>query len=421
VDLPAPLGPSSATTSPRASRQRNVLHGHDLGVAAAVDLRQADGFDGGRVWSGGHDSTLFGSTRMAFQMPSRLASTEMPTTMTPVAQVLRRFDHTRRGNFGKATCPANTPAVAERAHEQRLLENQADDHAVARAHQLEHRDVVNLVERERVEDQRHDDGGDDDEQDAEQADLPPRLVHHAGEQQVASDHAPVVNRHVRPGGDRGRHCGGSTPGSQRTHDGADHGRPSAGMPDGQARRVQQQRLHLPEVLRLDPRRTRAARSSGWLRRADRTESPARRCTVKKAQAVAARPTMPLGEPDDGVNPCPASVLAQRQAERTVGDHLVVGLAERAPAVERNPRARSSGQARPCTFMRSGRPRCSRWTLWETKLRALATPGTARSAMFEVGGHAGDLGERPARAALHHPQVRADAGPPARAPRRSCPR
>ncbi len=29
-------------------------------------------------------------------------------------------------------------------------------------------------------------------------------------------------------------------------------------------------------------------------------------------------------------------------------------------------------------------------------------------MFEVGGHAGDLGEWPARAALHHPQVRPDA-------------
>ena len=47
VDLPAPLGPSRATISPRATVKRGIAHGDDFGVAAAVDLGQAAGLQNG--------------------------------------------------------------------------------------------------------------------------------------------------------------------------------------------------------------------------------------------------------------------------------------------------------------------------------------------------------------------------------------
>ena len=74
--------------------------------------------------------------------------------------------------------------VAQDAQQERLLQDQAEDDAVARPHQLEHGDVVELVERQGVEDQGHDDGRDDDEQDAEQAQLPAGAVHDAAHQQL---------------------------------------------------------------------------------------------------------------------------------------------------------------------------------------------------------------------------------------------
>ena len=172
VDLPAPLGPSSATTSPRATRQRHVLHRHDFGVAGAIDLRQVEGFNGGRVVDRSvcHDNTLFGSTRMAFQMPRRLDSTEMPSTMAASDRRSGCLNHhqARKLRKGERAQPIGQ-SVAERADEQRLLENQPHDDAVARAHEFEHGDVVDFVQRERVDDQRHDDGGNDDEQHSEQA------------------------------------------------------------------------------------------------------------------------------------------------------------------------------------------------------------------------------------------------------------
>src|SRR4029434_2020467 len=64
------------------------------------------------------------------------------------------------------------------------LKDEPADDAIACADELEQRDVADLVERQRVNDERDDDGGDDDEQGAEEAELAPRLVHHAGEEQV---------------------------------------------------------------------------------------------------------------------------------------------------------------------------------------------------------------------------------------------
>jgi hypothetical protein len=122
---------------------------------------------------------------MAFQMPNRLATVEMPDDDDGEADEIGLADHdeAREARKGEGSHPPGE-RVAERAHQQRLLEDEAADHAVARADQLEQRDVADLVERERVDDQRDDDGGNDDEQRAEQTELALRLVHHAGEQQV---------------------------------------------------------------------------------------------------------------------------------------------------------------------------------------------------------------------------------------------
>ena len=88
--------------------QRGIAHGDDLGVAAAIDLAEVRDLDRGRGVGGRGvhaERTVLGSTRMAFQMPSRLASMEMTTTMTAR---LARSDgsiSTRRGKCGKAYWP----------------------------------------------------------------------------------------------------------------------------------------------------------------------------------------------------------------------------------------------------------------------------------------------------------------------------
>ena len=54
-----------------------------------------------------HANTLFGSTLIAFQMPSRLASTEMASTM-PASISRSGFSmSTRRGKRGNAYCPSH--------------------------------------------------------------------------------------------------------------------------------------------------------------------------------------------------------------------------------------------------------------------------------------------------------------------------
>ena len=153
--------------------QRGIAHGDDFGVAAAIDFAEVVTSTAGVVigvrWVHA-ESTVLGSTRMAFQMPSRLARVEMTTTMTARLTRSGVSISTSRGKWGNAYCPIHhASAVAKRAHEQRLLENEAADDAIARADELEQRDVADFVERQRVDDQRDDDGGNDDEQHAEEA------------------------------------------------------------------------------------------------------------------------------------------------------------------------------------------------------------------------------------------------------------
>ena len=87
--------------------ERHVPHRHDLRVAAAVDLREAEDFDRGRVRGGcvHHDRTLLGSTRIAVQMPSRLEATEIATTTSASPHRSSGAMSTRRGNFGNTCCP----------------------------------------------------------------------------------------------------------------------------------------------------------------------------------------------------------------------------------------------------------------------------------------------------------------------------
>ena len=112
VDLPAPLGPSSADHFAARHSQRHVPHGHDFGVAAAIDFREVAGLDGGRLLGGRvHTArTVLGSTLIAFQMPSRLASTEMTTTIRPSEMQVGRLDQRRGGESTESdTAPATTP------------------------------------------------------------------------------------------------------------------------------------------------------------------------------------------------------------------------------------------------------------------------------------------------------------------------
>ncbi|MGB7792216.1 MAG: hypothetical protein WBL39_13490, partial [Terrimicrobiaceae bacterium] len=63
---------------------RDIADGHNFGVAAAIDFAEVRDLDRKRgvVGRGVHVArTVLGSTRSAFQMPSRLASVEMTMTM----------------------------------------------------------------------------------------------------------------------------------------------------------------------------------------------------------------------------------------------------------------------------------------------------------------------------------------------------
>ena len=109
VDLPAPLGPSEHSDD-LATRDmhRDIPDGHNFGVAAAIDFAEVRDLDRRRgvVGRGVHVArTVLGSTRSAFQMPSRLASVEM--TMTMRARLARSDGSisTRRGKCGNAYWP----------------------------------------------------------------------------------------------------------------------------------------------------------------------------------------------------------------------------------------------------------------------------------------------------------------------------
>ena len=59
-------------------------------------------FDGGSAHA---ERTVLGSTRRAFQMPSRLASVEMTRTMKPSEIRSDGSTTTRRGKWGNVNCP----------------------------------------------------------------------------------------------------------------------------------------------------------------------------------------------------------------------------------------------------------------------------------------------------------------------------
>jgi hypothetical protein len=86
-----------------------------------------------------------GSTRIAFQMPSRLDSTEIASTMAASCSRSCSVRTTRRGKPGKELLPDEIgDPVAEPAQGEGLLQDQAENHAVRRADQLEQGDECSL-------------------------------------------------------------------------------------------------------------------------------------------------------------------------------------------------------------------------------------------------------------------------------------
>ena len=134
--------------------QRDVFHGHDLGVARCHKpwsgrwLRRLD-FGFVRFHQ---DKTLFGfdvhrlpNAKQTRQHGNGEHDDREHNQVGPLDH-----DETRETREGILPQPPRQ-SVAERAHEQRLLEDQSNDDAVARADEFEQRNVVNLVERQRVE------------------------------------------------------------------------------------------------------------------------------------------------------------------------------------------------------------------------------------------------------------------------------
>ena len=107
VDLPAPLGPKQRHDLAAANADRSVAHGDHLRVAGAVDFRKPSGFDGqALVHRTSHPiNASFGSTRIAFQMPRKLESTEIPSTMAASCSKSSLVRTTRRGKYGNSFCP----------------------------------------------------------------------------------------------------------------------------------------------------------------------------------------------------------------------------------------------------------------------------------------------------------------------------
>ena len=129
---------------------------------------------------------------------------------------------------------------------------------------------------------------------------------------------------------------------------------------------------------------------------------------EKAQAVAARPHHAFRQAHHFINVlAQLELLAERQAERTVGNHLEVRLAQRASGHQRNPRAPVLGPRQSLHHHAQGPPAMFALNGVRDEPPRPGHAGHGAGAVFEVGRHAGDFGERSARAALHHPEVRAD--------------
>ena len=93
---------------------------------------------------------------------------------------------------------------ADHAQAQRLLQDHAGDGAVARADQLEHRDLAHLAQRHRVDDEGDDGGADDGEDDQEHDDLLGRGGDQLGDEDLVHV-GPRVRLQVLPAPDLARH------------------------------------------------------------------------------------------------------------------------------------------------------------------------------------------------------------------------
>jgi hypothetical protein len=135
-------------------------------------------------FSGLHPIASAGSTFSATRMASVLASAQITITMTKPRtasglqqHVLREHRRPQRGG-GLADDEADQPQA------QRLLQDHAGDGAVARADELEHRDLADLAQRHGVDDEGHDGRADDGQDHQEHADLLGRGGDQLGDQDV---------------------------------------------------------------------------------------------------------------------------------------------------------------------------------------------------------------------------------------------
>jgi hypothetical protein len=124
---------------------------------------------------------------MTWVSPSMLASVTITKVASGATTAMVSVISTRRGNSGNASWSEREgQGVAERPEQPGLLQHQAERGAARRAHQLEDREVVGLLERQVVDDHHHDHGGGEGEDHGEQPDLHARALDHAAEQQASS-------------------------------------------------------------------------------------------------------------------------------------------------------------------------------------------------------------------------------------------
>ena len=154
-----------------------------------------------------------GSTRSAARIATMLASAQITSTSSGAAH---RVPGQQQHVLGKDRRPQRRrgPAddEADGAEAERLLQDHPGDGAVARADQLQHRDLAHLVQRHRVDDEGDDGGADHGEDDEEHEDLLRRrgdqlgdedLVHVGSRVGLEMLPAPDLARHDRFIGVRG--------------------------------------------------------------------------------------------------------------------------------------------------------------------------------------------------------------------------
>jgi hypothetical protein len=114
-----------------------------------------------------------GSTFSATRMASVLASAQITITATRPRTASPDSSSTYFGKTGAQNGGGHlADDEADQAQAHRLLQDHAGDRAVARADQLEHRDLADLAQRHRVDDEGDDGGADDGQDHQEHADLP---------------------------------------------------------------------------------------------------------------------------------------------------------------------------------------------------------------------------------------------------------